>query len=103
MRFRAVVALVVAVLLLLGASVWSTVGATEAADDSARPPAWGHQDRSERGPDDAWKKTSPAQKADTMKRLTREHARGMRAWGECQAAGRDDCVRPTPPGHAKRR
>jgi hypothetical protein len=103
MRIRAVVALAAAVLLLLGATLWSTVGATESSDDSARPPGWGRADRPGKGPDDAWKKLSPTQKADTMQRLSREHARGMRAWAACKAAGRDDCVRPMPPGHAKRR
>jgi hypothetical protein len=38
-----------------------------------------------------------------MKRLTREHARGMRDWARCKATGRDDCVRPLPPGLAKKR
>jgi hypothetical protein len=54
-------------------------------------------------PDDAWKRLSPAEKVRMMKRLTREHARGMRDWARCKATGRDDCVRPLPPGLAKKR
>jgi hypothetical protein len=56
-----------------------------------------------KAPVDAWKHLSPRDKARTMKRLTREHARGMRAWARCKASGRDNCVRPLPPGLAKKR
>jgi hypothetical protein len=54
-------------------------------------------------PGDAWKHLGPREKARTMKKLTREHARGMRAWARCKATGRDNCVRPLPPGLAKKR
>lgn len=56
-----------------------------------------------RGPDAAWKKLTPAEKAKKMATLSREHADGMKKWADCLAAGRDDCERPLPPGLAKRR
>ena len=38
-----------------------------------------------------------------MATLSREHADAMQKWSDCVAAGRDDCVRPLPPGLAKKR
>ena len=37
-----------------------------------------------------------------MKRLTTQHAKGMKAFGACVKAGRSDCEKPLPPGLAKR-
>jgi hypothetical protein len=51
----------------------------------------------------AWKDLTPAQRASTMAKLTRAHAEGMKEFATCVAAGRADCVRPLPPGLAKRR
>jgi hypothetical protein len=109
MRSWVVAALTAAVLLLVGSTA---VGATHRTGDPApasdsapgrSESAPGLADRPGKARNDAWKSLGPAQKADLMKKLTREHADGMRAWDACKAAGRDDCVRPVPPGHAKRR
>ena len=37
-----------------------------------------------------------------MAKLVRAHEIGMKKFAACRAAGRDDCVKPLPPGHAKR-
>ena len=68
------------------------------------PPPWAHGRAKAKGhgPGKAWKELSPAQRSDLMKRLTTQHAQGMKAFGECVQAGRSDCEKPLPPGLAKR-
>ena len=70
------------------------------------PPSWAQQAHADKAKDkawkDAWKELSPARKADLMKKLAHEHAEGMKAFSYCVEAGRSDCERPLPPGHAKR-
>lgn len=67
------------------------------------PPSWaratGNKDK---GSLDAWKELTPQQRATKMAALTRAHTAGMKKWGKCTAAGRNDCTRPLPPGLAKR-
>ena len=74
------------------------------------PPAWahangrrahatGHQNRERL---DAWKALTQQQRTAKMTALTRAHTAGMKKWAHCRAAGRVDCVRPMPPGQAKR-
>ncbi|MEO5852506.1 MAG: hypothetical protein ABIQ15_08330 [Nocardioides sp.] len=41
--------------------------------------------------------------AHDMKRLVREHREGMAAFTRCKARRGEDCVRPLPPGLAKKR
>jgi len=69
------------------------------------PPPWAHSSSTtkDHGPGRAWKGLTPAQRADLMRRLSRDHADGMKAFGDCVQAGRSDCEKPLPPGHAKRR
>ena len=55
------------------------------------------------GPGAAWRALTPAQRAKKMAELSRRHADGMEKWADCVAAGKDDCVRPLPPGLAKKR
>ena len=50
----------------------------------------------------AWKALSPSERASLMAKLVRAHEIGMRKFAACRAAGRDDCVKPLPPGLAKR-
>jgi hypothetical protein len=38
-----------------------------------------------------------------MAELAREHSEGIQRWTACREAGRDDCVKPWPPGLAKKR
>jgi hypothetical protein len=67
--------------------------------------AWKREVRGRR-PGTAWRSLTPAQKARTAEKLaerSRTHAEGMQKWADCVATGRDDCVRPLPPGLAKRR
>lgn len=68
------------------------------------PPPWahGHAGKQGHGPGAAWKALSPTQRGDLMKRLTTQHAKGMKAFGACVKAGRSDCEKPLPPGLAKR-
>ena len=67
------------------------------------PPAWAHahNDKSHASPATG-KALTPGQRTGRMAALAREHAAGMRRWRECTSAGREDCVRPLPPGLAKR-
>jgi hypothetical protein len=110
MRFTVFAALAAALLLLVGAvAVSATVTAGDRATATERAPAAtdrpgpDHSDRPGNSRDKPWKRFSPAERSETMRRLAREHARGMRAWARCKATGRDDCVRPLPPGLAKKR
>lgn len=83
-----------------------------AADDKERdadrghgPPLWsyGHAKMSHHGPGKLWKVLSPGQRHDLMKRLSRAHAEGRKAFADCVQAGRSECEKPLPPGLAKRR
>jgi hypothetical protein len=67
------------------------------------PPSWAHATGDGgKGSLDAWKELTPRQRAKKMAVLTRAHTAGMKKWAKCTAAGRNDCVRPLPPGLAKR-
>jgi hypothetical protein len=67
------------------------------------PPAWAHAHNHKSHASPAtWKALTPARRRSRMAALARQHAAGMRRWGECTSAGREDCVRPVPPGLAKR-
>jgi hypothetical protein len=75
-------------------------------DDAGRhgPPPWAHG-HATKGQDKSltkWKAMTPARREATMTRLAREHAAGMKVFSACVAAGRHDCVKPLPPGLAKR-
>jgi hypothetical protein len=78
----------------------------DADDDGDRtgPPPWahGHGAKAQKGSLSAWKALSPSQKASLMAKLVQAHEIGMKKFAACRAAGRDDCVKPLPPGHAKR-
>ena len=68
------------------------------------PPPWAHG-HGAKGQDKSltkWKAMTPAQREATMDRLVREHAAGMKEFSACVEAGRQDCVKPLPPGLAKR-
>lgn len=69
------------------------------------PPPWAHSHAKamHHGSGKAWKALSPGQRHNLMKRLSREHADGMKAFVDCVKAGRSDCEKPLPPGLAKRR
>ena len=72
-------------------------------DGDTGPPPWAHgHGRQEPRPGAAWKALTPAQRSALMKRLTTQHAQGMKAFGKCVQAGRSDCEKPLPPGLAKR-
>ena len=66
-------------------------------------PTWAHGQGRANGPGSAWRSLTPTQKAKKMAELSREHADAMQKWADCVTAGKDDCVRPVPPGLAKRR
>jgi len=78
----------------------------EDGDDDAGtgPPPWahGHGAKPHKGSLTAWKALSPSQRATLMAKLVRAHEIGMKKFAACRAAGGDDCVKPLPPGHAKR-
>jgi hypothetical protein len=73
-------------------------------DHRTGPPSWahGHGAKAHKGSLSAWKALSPSQRASTMAKLVRAHEIGMKKFAACRAAGGDDCVRPLPPGLAKR-
>ena len=85
---------------------------TDADDDEADgdddggtgPPPWahGHGAKAHKGSLSAWKALSPSERASLMAKLVRAHEMGMRKFAACRAAGSDDCVKPLPPGLAKR-
>lgn len=69
-------------------------------------PAWGARKAGKRLDPEwkkEWRKLTPRQRAERMAELARAHAEGMEKWAECVAARRDDCVKPLPPGLARRR
>ena len=94
-------------------------------DEGAGPPAWAQSDKAKPGKakagdkrahpgrdaawKQAWRKLTPAQRAERMRELAKAHTEGMRAYGDCvRAAGEDAderraCTRPLPPGLAKKR
>ena len=75
-------------------------------DDHGRsgPPPWAHggKARSHDKSMSAWKAMTTAQREATMARLVREQTAGINEFSACVAAGRHDCVKPLPPGLAKR-
>src|SRR5690349_245402 len=83
--------------------------ASEDSDGNGPPPwAGGHHGK----PGDAWKQEwkalTPAQRAAKMAELAQQHADGMKKFAACVKAAGDDasarskCVRPLPPGQAKK-
>jgi len=86
----------------------------EQADVGEGPPAWAHANDKRRGngPAKAWKeswhKLTPAQKSKKMAGLVKAHEQGMKKWTDCVAAGGNDaskrgkCIKPLPPGLAKK-
>ena len=88
--------------------------ADDKADEAAEPGEAGRSDK-DHGPPPwarshdhgwsadakaAWQKMSGKQRGAKMKQLAAAHAKGMRQWTSCVAAGRQDCMRPVPPGLA---
>jgi hypothetical protein len=66
------------------------------------PPPWASHPRGPRAQVPGWRDLTPEQRARKMARLAQRHATAMRKWAACVRAGRTDCVRPVPPGLAKR-
>jgi len=66
------------------------------------PPPWASHPRGPRAQVPGWRDLTPQQRARKMARLAHRHAAAMRTWAACVRAGRTDCVRPRPPGLAKR-
>jgi hypothetical protein len=75
-------------------------------DDAGRhgPPSWAHGGKAKAHDKSltTWKRLTPAQREATMAKLVHEHTTGMKKFSACVAAGRQDCVKPLPPGLAKR-
>ena len=67
------------------------------------PPPWASHPRGPQAQVGSWHDLTPKQRARKMARLAQRHATAMRQWAACVRAGRTDCVRPLPPGLAKRR
>ena len=80
-------------------------GEDDKGADRGGPPPWakagGHQAKGKTGLE-KWKQLSAVEKKNLMTKLSSEHEAGMKAFAACRADGRDDCVKPLPPGHAKR-
>ena len=66
------------------------------------PPPWASHPRGPRAQLGSWHDLTPKQRARKMARLAQRHATAMRRWAACMQAGGTDCVRPLPPGLAKR-
>ena len=66
------------------------------------PPPWASHPRGPRAQLGSWHDLTPKQRARKMARLAQRHATAMRKWAACMQAGKTDCVRPLPPGLAKR-
>jgi hypothetical protein len=66
------------------------------------PPPWASHPRGPQAQVPGWHDLTPRQRAQKMARLAQRHATAMRKWAACVRAGRTDCVRPLPPGLAKR-
>jgi hypothetical protein len=83
-------------------------------DVGGGPPAWARANGKGRGhgADTAWKaawqKLTPVQKDKEMAALVKAHEQGMKKWTDCVAGGgndaskRGECVKPLPPGLAKK-
>ena len=83
-------------------------------DVGGGPPAWAHANGKGRGHGadkawkEAWQRLTPAQKGEKMAALVTAHEQGMKKWTECVPAGGSDaskrgkCVKPLPPGLAKK-
>jgi hypothetical protein len=82
-----------------GPPPWAHAGGKDKADKGAK-----HAEHAEHSKDslDAWKSLTPAEREKLMTRLSKEHEAGMEAYQACRAEGRTDCVKPLPPGLAKR-
>jgi hypothetical protein len=103
-----------------GGSVAQAAGATAAQQDEAEnddggggPPPWAHAGGQGKGHGadtwkEAWKKLTPAQKQKKMAALVKAHEQGMLKWAGCVAAAGNDaskratCLKPLPPGLAKK-
>jgi len=66
------------------------------------PPPWASHPRGPQAQVPGRHTLTPKQRARKMARLGQEHATAMRKWSACVHAGRTGCVRPLPPGLAKR-
>lgn len=68
------------------------------------PPSWAHGSKAKHGtgPGSDWRLLTPVQRTRLMADLVRRHTEGMQDWVDCVAAGLDGCVKPLPPGLAKR-
>lgn len=66
------------------------------------PPPWASHPRGPQAKVPGWHDLTPEQRAAKMARLAQRHAAAMRKWAACARADRTDCVRPLPPGLAKR-
>ncbi len=66
------------------------------------PPPWASHPRGPQAQVGSWHDLTPKQRARKMVRLAQRHATAMKKWAACVRAGRADCVRPLPPGLAKR-
>ena len=66
------------------------------------PPPWASHPRGPQAQAGSWHDLTPKQRARKMARLAQRHATAMRKWAACMQAGGTDCVRPLPPGLAKR-
>ena len=82
---------------------------SEAADGNGPPPwAHGHQGKPNQAWKQAWKALTPAERAAKMAELAQKHADGMKKFAACVKDAGDDsgarakCVRPLPPGQAKK-
>jgi hypothetical protein len=78
--------------------------------DGDGPPSWarGHHGKPGDAWKQAWKALTPAQRTAKMAELVQQHADGMKKFAVCVKAAGDDasarskCVRPLPPGQAKK-
>lgn len=66
------------------------------------PPPWASHPRGPQAQVGSWHDLTPKQRARKMARLAQRHTTAMRKWASCVHAGRTDCLRPLPPGLAKR-
>ena len=88
-----------------GAQAGRPAAAVGDPDEHDGPPPWAHSaDRDKHATPGlgSWKELTPDQRDELMKRLTREHRAGMKAYRACRSEGRAGCEKPLPPGLAKR-
>lgn len=82
--------------------------AEDAKGDGPPPWARAHHGKPDAAWKKAWKALTPAQRAARMAELAQQHADGMKLFAACVKAAGDDssarakCVRPLPPGQAKK-